>query len=538
MKLVVIDDEVRQCRSMKKIMEKLFPQTSVEIFTDPVSALEYIERKSVKIVITDICMPDLDGLTLVQKLMESDKNRKVILLTGYAEFEYARKAVSVGAYDFLLKPMNPGKLKVVVEKCLKEIQEELISQQQYNQMYQRLDAAWPVYMENFMNQWLTGCISEEEKEKISQIFPENKKGFLILTRFFGFDKWKENSGSQEIFQFKNKLGLCMREQIGLSYHSLSFFCNKIPETMATLVFPKENCLEYPVWMENQEFCKVVFPDFSVQKGNKIQMGVGMFVHNLEEEKKAAYESAAKALEYAFYFGQGFEFPKINICLRKKINSKIGVPFRLGIAQEEQLSDMLKNEEEEHVLKAMDEILKDCMCYGYPAPDKLIHEIERFLKHVAMSLVYPVPFLYSGADSGDMSYDNFRQEIYLYLKEFSHEMKLRNEGKKSHFINKFQEYMKEHYMENISLEDVANHFMLAPSYCSRLIKESMGSNFTQILQEERMKEAKELLRQTDMHIYEVAVHVGYSDVKYFNRVFKTSVGMTPQQFRRESFGRRT
>jgi len=94
-------------------------------------------------------------------------------------------------------------------------------------------------------------------------------------------------------------------------------------------------------------------------------------------------------------------------------------------------------------------------------------------------------------------------------------------------------MKEHYMENISLEDVAKQFLLSSSYCSRLIKESMGSTFTQILIEERMRNAKELLKNTDMHIYEIAVSVGYSDVKYFNRVFKNVMGMTPLQFRRES-----
>lgn len=538
MKLVVIDDEVRQCRSMKKIMEKLFPQISVETFTNPVSALEYIERESIKIVITDICMPDLDGLTLVQKLMESDKNRKVILLTGYAEFEYARKAVSAGAFEFLLKPMNPDKLKSVVEKCLKEIQEELISQQEYNQMYQRLDAAWPVYMENFMNQWMMGCISHEEQEKISQIFPKNKKGFIILTRLFGFDRWKEKSGSQEISQFKNRLGLCMREYIGLSYHSLSFFSSNMPETMATVVFPKDNCLNYPSWMENSDRCKVIFPEFTLEKGNGIQIGVGAFVPNLENERKTAYKSAAEALEYAFYFHQGFELSGLHVCLRKNINSKVKVQFRLEITQEEQLSDVLKNEEEENVFKCMDKILNNCLRDGYPAPNKLISEIERFLKHVAMSLVYPVQFVYSGVDFQSMSYDNFRQKINLYLRDFSHEMKLRNEGKKSQFVNKFQEYIKDHYMENISLEDVANQFMIAPSYCSRLIKESMGSNFTQILLEERMKEAKELLKHTDMHIYEIAVHVGYSDVKYFNRVFKLSIGMTPQQFRREYSGGKT
>ena len=81
----------------------------------------------------------------------------------------------------------------------------------------------------------------------------------------------------------------------------------------------------------------------------------------------------------------------------------------------------------------------------------------------------------------------QKEIHSYLIEFSREMKLRDEGKKANLSGGGHNYMKSHYMENVSLEDVACHFMLTASYCSRLIKESMGSNFTQILIEERMKE---------------------------------------------------
>lgn len=525
-KLAVIDDEVRQCRSMKKIMEKLFPDISVEIFTDPVKAVEYIERESVQIVITDICMPELDGLTLVQMLMESDRGRKVILLTGYAEFEYARKAVSAGAYDFLLKPMNPDKLKAVLEKCLREVHEEALSKKEYSQMHQRLDAAWPVYMENLMNQWLTGSLAAKEQEKIRQIFPKSKRGFIILTRFFGFRQKEEILGNQELMELKNRLGLRMRERMGQSYHSLSFF-GSLPETMITLVFPKNREREYPVWMENPELWNVFSPEFELEEEHDIQMGVGMYMENLEEEKKTAYEGAAEALEYAFYF------PEVNICLRREIDSEIKALARLNITQEKLLSDALTGDQEEDILKCMDEILKSCLSYGYPAPKDLIEEVERFLKHVAMSLVYPEEF--SCPRQGRRTYDSFRREIHDYLMEFSREMKFRDDGKKSGFVREFQDYMKAHYMENISLEDVARHFMLTASYCSRLIKDSMGSNFTQILIEERMKEAKELLKHTDMHIYEIAAHVGYSDVKYFNRVFKSSVGMTPLQFRRASAG---
>lgn len=525
-KIVVIDDEARQCKSMKKIVEKLFPGILAEAFTNPASAIEYIENESINIIITDICMPGLDGLELLQMLMNTDKSRKVILLTGYAEFEYARKAVSAGAYDFLLKPMDPDKLKAVIEKCLYEVRKEALSRQEYSQMHERLSAAWPVYMENLMNQWLTGSLTSEEQEKIHQIFPENKRGFIILTRFSGFGRKKEILGSQELMELKNRLGLRMREHIGQSYHSLSFFCN-IPETMATLVFSKSMECGYPVRIKNMGLWNIFSTELGTEDGIYIQMGAGMYMKNLEEEKKTAYESAREALEYAFYF------PGTNICFRSDIEHEINTQARLNITQEKLLADALAEGFEENIPACMDKILEDCLSQGYPHPGDFIREVEGFLKHVAMSLAYKAEFLCS--DGGYRTYSRFREEIHIYLMGFLKEMKLRYAGKKSGFTREFQHYMKMHYMENISLEDVADNFMLTPSYCSRLVKESMGSTFTQILIEERIKEAKELLKNTDMHIYEIASRVGYSDVKYFNRVFKSCTGMTPQQFRRESVG---
>ncbi len=528
-KIVVIDDEMRQCRSMKKIMERLFPNVLVEIFTDPSRAIEYIEQESVCIVITDICMPDIDGLTLVQMLMESDRSRKVILLTGHAEFEYARKAVSAGAYDFLLKPMDPDQLKAVIEKCMQEVQEEMLLREERSRVHQQLDMAWPVYMENLMNQWLNGSLTEEEREKIHQVFPENKKGFIILTRFFGFDHWKEKVGSGELSQLKTRLGLCMREQMGQPYHCLSFFSDSLPETMATLVFPKSDNWEHPFWMKYPGSGKSFPQKFAFEEGNGMQMGVGMYVEDLEMEKKTAFDGATEALEYAFYFPAG------NICLRSEIDSELKGQVRISVSQEKLLMDAIKSGETKNVLECMDKILDDCVSGGYPAPHELVAEVGRLLNHAAMQMVYPHEFSCLRMGFSYLFYDGFKDEVYAYLREFSREIRYRDEGKKSGFARKFQDYIKEHYRKNISLEDVANQFMLSPSYCSRLIKESMGSNFTQLLIEERMERAKELLKNTDMRIYEIAIQVGYSDVKYFNRVFKDAMGMTPQQFRRESTG---
>ncbi len=524
--LVFVDDEVRQCRSMKKIIERLFPQLTVETFTNPIKAVEYIQAEAVRLIITDICMPDMDGLTLVKKLMESDQRRKVILLTGYAEFEYARKAVSAGAYDFLLKPMNPVKLKEVLEKCMEEIRRESQSDQDYKQVYHKLDEAWPAYMENLMNQWLVGSLTEEEQKKVSQIFPQEKGGNLLLTRFFGLERWREGCGSQEYLEMKKKLGMEMKKHMGTACHTLSFFSQSMPEVMVTVAIPKYGKYGQPSVLDSfRKRCgqPAIWEPFG--EGFGVRIGIGEYVEDVEREKRKAYETAAKALEYAFYF------PDTNICESGKLSGERDVSVCLDIIKEEWLADAIRAGEAEKSWERMEELLEGLLAKGYPSPEGLVMEAERMLKHVSMTLSYPVGFSAAGFWEG-WSYREFKEHLRSYIQEFAQEIEMRSDGKNGRFCRKFIAYMKEHYMEDISLDDVAAQFRFTPAYCSRLIKEATNSNFKQILIEERVKKAKELLGHTEMHIYEVAETVGYHDARYFNRVFKAATGMTPQQYRRE------
>ena len=99
-----------------------------------------------------------------------------------------------------------------------------------------------------------------------------------------------------------------------------------------------------------------------------------------------------------------------------------------------------------------------------------------------------------------------------------------------FSARLETYMEEHFAEDISLADIAEYFKLTPTYCSAVIKESTGNGYSQNLITIRMKHARELLKNTDLKIYEIAVQTGYKDVKYFNRIFKKETGITPAQYR--------
>ena len=98
------------------------------------------------------------------------------------------------------------------------------------------------------------------------------------------------------------------------------------------------------------------------------------------------------------------------------------------------------------------------------------------------------------------------------------------------IKKAISYIRMHYAENISLEEIADMLDLTPEYLSALFNREVGVNFTAFLRDFRLSHAKRLLKGTDKKVYEIAQEVGYSDSKYFNRVFKENVGVSPREFR--------
>ena len=153
----------------------------IQVFVEAEAALKYIGVEDVQIVITDICMPEMDGLSFTEKIKERNEEIKVILLTGYAEFEYAQKAIELGAFEYLLKPMSPIKLQKVLERVFQEIEKERNAIRQQADIKKKLEVTLPVYMEKLLNLWVDGRCTEEEEKQIREIIPWGEAGFVPVS---------------------------------------------------------------------------------------------------------------------------------------------------------------------------------------------------------------------------------------------------------------------------------------------------------------------------------------------------------------------
>lgn len=124
MKLIIVDDEPRHRRGLANVIAKIRPDYKINQFKNANEALDFLKENRVDIIITDIKMPILDGLAFIKNYQENKFNTKIIILSGYANFEYAQNAIGLGVFDYILKPIDLDKVKEMINKVENSIKED------------------------------------------------------------------------------------------------------------------------------------------------------------------------------------------------------------------------------------------------------------------------------------------------------------------------------------------------------------------------------------------------------------------------------
>lgn len=527
-RMIVVDDEARQCRGLKNIILRLFEGCSAEAFTRAEDALDFLKREGADVVITDICMPEMDGLAFTEQIRRLDGRVKVILLTGYAEFEYARKAVSLGAFDYLLKPLDPDRMKAVLERAFAETEKERFLQSQREKLEKQLDMTLPVYMEKLLNQWIYGQISGKEREEIKKILSQGQGGFLIAVKFGGLNRLKERLAVDLFEDLRKRLAWWMRARLVKEdgkFHVLSFFDQMDSERMVTVVTCGKS-LEYPQILKKESWME----GWNGELGEYAQeldpaLGLSELTEDVMTNAESLFLHACEALEYRFYF-PGTRTLYASWLLPRRLSR-----IQISLAEEEMIRHAVGEGNAKEALKILESVLERCLRSGYLRPAELIRSCENLLSHISLTQKSKTRFEVKQLQS----YEALLKQAEAFLRALAEEAAEKRNGKNAAFSGEFARWLEEHYAEQVSLEDVAAHFGLTPAYISSFIREQTGNSFVKSLLRVRMDKARKLLAETDRRIYEIALLTGYEDVKYFNRVFKKETGVTPAEYRETAQG---
>ncbi|AYB44028.1 response regulator [Paenibacillus lautus] len=501
-------------------------------------ALEILQTQPVDIMISDITMPRMNGLELVEITKSRWKNMKTILLSGYADFAYAKEAITLGTYEYLLKPVSD---EVVLEKvggAVESLRQERESSETYNRAVQAFRVNLPHIRGEFLNQLLQGMKSPKNvwAEKLELLEMKSAIGnqaalMLVrmedrLTEMSPYDssimEYAIGNMADEIFGERFRLWRC-RDIHGY----LVFFVFESDDSAAGMhphKHTEENELKHFAAQLQMNVSRYLKGTISVLIGKR-----GSFpedVRKLYQDSLFALRRHIGSHSDMFVYAEDEEELHPVRSLQKCYEPPL-LPHLLESGSwkqiQEKLEQILKelslahSQSQEHVIEAFFFIYSSLSAYA--------HKNGRSLADIVGASLADVTGLSQCTTAATLG--KWVGQV-LPLLESSAEQATRSD--RSAAVSRMKRFIRDHLSQDISLQAIADHMYMHPVHVSRLFKMETGFNVSDYVLRLKMEQAAELLGDHSLKNFEIALKLGYHNPNYFIRVFKKYYSVTPQEYR--------
>ena len=542
LKIFLAEDEVVVRETIKRMIpwEELGFELVGEA-ADGEMALPLLIRQQPDLLITDIKMPFMNGLTLARLAKKEIPGLKVVILSGYDDFNYAKQAIGIGVEDYLLKPITKNALIERLSEIRSRYEHEKTQKEYYEKFKREMQAYEKNSSRDFFEALVGGSMDMMEVYKRAE-----KLGLDIVAEaynvlIFTMNCDEDFSGQRDEYSSWEAESLELLENFFAGHSSAMLFRSNI-FSYGVLLKGQRETIE-----ENTRACvDEIRKILSRQDGRREWfLAVGQSVERLSQIQKS-YHTASRAFSQRYLYDENIlyydemetmEHPggqaetEDNAYLQKvdvnALNPAILQKF---------LSNGLQEETENFV--------KD---YFYAIGQEPMESLV-FRNYVILNVRFSVISFIKGlgCDTNEMesadteevlaeSGKNMESAIAYAKKMISQAIEIRdqNSGNKNRSILKTAvDFIDSHYMdEEISLNTVANVANVSSNHFSALFSQNMGQTFIEYLTTLRMNKAKELLRCTGMRSSEIAGEIGYKDAHYFSYLFKKTQGMTPSDYRK-------
>ena len=534
MRLLIAEDELwLRKRLVSTIDWPSYGISEVYEAEDGGEALEIALKEKPDIVITDIRMPELSGIDLMKKLNENSIFSKMIVVSGYDDFEYAQGALRMGAINYLLKPVDEEELLDSVKRCVEELKKE----KNKETVFDKQSAASEMLMEHIYEDLIFET-SEKRTEELLQKLSRKEIGFP--------------------FQSAAVVNMQVREH--------TFFVNDKVKSDMWSVYQwlrrnlQEDCYECQyLYMRGSQIVLLLFGDDPEAKFmERVENWVQLILEALQKELNISLFMAAGDVTDDFSgIHRSYEMAQKKIkekraeekrilALRnqeteQELNTRFDVygeyDFKLLIKEIRNGDSEKAQTELQAILQSSSRRLQSAdmmklqlfyMNFINRIAGACLPECEAYADELAMQCMTVMRELIN------IGSDTIVTEMWDCLKKFVEklvEVYQENNGKRKHWmIDQVLQYVEENYNTALSTRDIAGRFFMNTSYFSKLFHEQMGCTFSNYLINVRVEKAKMMLTQTNMKLYDIAEAVGYTNVQYFSTIFKEKEGLTPSAFR--------
>ncbi|MDD3172719.1 MAG: response regulator [Herbinix sp.] len=514
-KILIVDDEYDHRKGLMNLLLTLQLNSLIFEASDGMDAIDIIDIMDCDIVITDIKMENIDGLQLLKIIKEKKPEIEVVILSGYGQFEYAKRALKYGAADYLMKPVDKAEIKNIINNIINKLDEKKEEKCKRKTLSSQLNRTMPVYIDHLMNT-LVRKKEFPQKNQLKELFPLEKRGYVFLCNI----EMNHNQYHAEVSQIeiRQEMKKCLDP-----FSSYSFFLENQQTVLVVCVLADS--------MIEQEKCDEIRKHLLRNFAAEISFFIGKITNNLYEEASDSFEEAYELYQYYFY--------ELGWCLYyRNLKNKIEGPIDNYFSDISQIIESVKHFDIYNSYRQFELLINKKIDGSLPLPSvlkqmviyalfQITREFEIMLsqdsRRIINNKIHEIP--------GLKTISLLRQYLYLFFVYLVGELEKQKDSNNTEILKHCKKYLENHFMDEISLELMAEKYFFNASYFSTLFKNYFHKPFSEYLIELRMVKAKELLQDTNEKIRKIAPLVGYKDTNYFVRSFKRYSGFTPEEYRK-------
>lgn len=492
-----------------------------------VEAMDLVEQENPDVIMTDINMPFMDGLSLSEWVLQHRPLTKVLILSGYDDFEYAQRALKLKVYDFILKPVTPKEFRETLGALRRRLDEERENRRNMELLKAQLRTSLPLLRERLLNALVSNARGDQEGigERLAYLgvgLPADAGAYQVIA----LDLDAKRSGEEAYLDLIAE-GNAVDEFLPDDYPRVIF---NDPSGRTVLVsWEADASRVYAATLGAVERLLRAVPQALARTASA---GIGDPVPDLWE-LSSSYREAVQALEYGRLRGGGRAFSYRELLGRDSRERPPTSNWGRRIAT------AIKAADREEAERAVDAMVDDCLKGAYEpgfARATLRMALASMVQACEDLRIPESEVLSEGGDPFSLlSSLRSLEEARTWFKSIATRvLEALSEHQEDFARTKAREgalYMERRFAEpDLSLASLCRDLCVSSSYFSLIFKKHQGATFVERLTELRITKAKELLRSTAMKTYEVAEAVGYRDPHYFSLIFRKTAGETPTAYR--------
>lgn len=504
MKVLIVEDEIRIREGIEKLLSKLNDEFEIAGEAENgETGLRLLQELKADIVITDIKMPGMDGLEMLTRMTEQQINAKAIVLSAYSEFEYARQAMKLGVTEYLLKPIAYNEFAQALENVKLQVEKD---RQEKPSQIGTIEQIFQFLISDRIE------IDAEILEYLKNNYQiQEQQSFVIICVYLGSNYETVWERVKQYFQH------ALSRYAGLSWCITE---SAYRNSLIIVLYHYENAHDLERWMQYQ-----------ILNHSEDRMSVGWIEVSGIGNLKEGFNRLYPYMDWNISLDNEvmISYPKITNIQTVSCIYPIELETRMKVAICAYDWDKVHG-----IMKEFHESFQDGKVY---VPKEIKECYVRFL-WAMIAMAKEIGCL----DKKELEQQELlrmimnariREELISASDFLIHSIRPeRTEADVIHLtVKRVKSMIHEFYQSGITLEEIGSKLNITPEYLGTLFHREMGVTFSTYMKNYRIGKAKELLCGTQMKLYEIAERVGYSDPKYFSKVFKEVTGQLPTEYRK-------